>query len=168
MFESCPLKSHWAMFKLGAKNVLVICHLVKSRSAVKSADRCFSDLCWICGDISTDEPHNFEHLGHFRVSFPVTDWYFLIKVWTFVSGLSCWLRTMRDHEIVCPKLEHGVWLNNGVIKANLNCYSRLFNTLRTCATLHGWFYCQTQHRWAIYIALALADVIPLSFLATLL
>ena len=54
--------SHRAMFKLGGKNVFVLCLLVKNVSAANSADRCnfkesekvAQDLNRIGGDISSD------------------------------------------------------------------------------------------------------------------
>ena len=80
--------THRAMFKLGGKNLFVLCLLVKNVSAVSSANRCNSkesekaawDLNWIGGDISSDKAHNFEHFGHFRFPIPVANWQFLIKV----------------------------------------------------------------------------------------
>ena len=76
------------MFKLGAKNLFVLCLLVKNMSAVYSADMCnfkesekaAQDLNWIDGDISSDKAHNSEHFEHFSFPIPVTIWQFLIKV----------------------------------------------------------------------------------------
>ena len=94
------------MFKLGGKNLIVLCLLIKIVSAVSSADRCNSkesekavwDLNWIGGDISSDTAHNSEHFSHFRFPIPVANWQFLIKVWTYVIGLSCLLRTMLEYQ----------------------------------------------------------------------
>ena len=80
--------SHRAMFKLGGKKIFVLCLLVKNVSAVYSADRCSfkksekapRDVNRIGGDISSDEAHNSEHIGHFRFPIPVANWQFLIKV----------------------------------------------------------------------------------------
>ena len=91
---------HRAMFKLGAKIVFLLCHLVMKMSAVFSADRCkfweaekaVSDQNWIGGDISSDRVHNSEHFGHFRFPISVSNWHFFIKVCTYVIGLSCLLR----------------------------------------------------------------------------
>ena len=96
------------MFKLGGKNLIVLCLLIKIVSAVSSADRCNSkesekavwDLNWIGGDISSDTAHNSEHFSHFRFPIPVANWQFLIKVWTYVIGLSCLLRTMLEYQKV--------------------------------------------------------------------
>ena len=82
------LEAHRAMFKLGGKNLIVLCLLIKIVSAVSSADRCNSkesekavwDLNWIGGDISSDTAHNSEHFSHFRFPIPVANWQFLIKV----------------------------------------------------------------------------------------
>ena len=101
--------SHRAMFKLGGKNLIVLCLLIKIVSAVSSADRCKKlraeesekavwDLNWIGGDISSDKAHNSEHFGHFRFPIPVANWQFFIKVWTYVIGLSCLLRTMLEYQ----------------------------------------------------------------------
>ena len=76
------------MLKLGSKNSVVLCLLVKNVSAVCGADRCnfqesekaVPDLNWIGGDISSDKAHNSEHFGHFRFLIPVANWQFLIKV----------------------------------------------------------------------------------------
>ena len=100
--------THRAMFKLGGKNLIVLCLLIKIVSAVSSADRCNSkesekavwDLNWIGGDISSDTAHNSEHFSHFRFPIPVANWQFLIKVWTYVIGLSCLLRTMLEYQKV--------------------------------------------------------------------
>ena len=109
--------SHRAMFKLGGKNLIVLCLLIKIVSAVSSADRCNSkesekavwDLNWIGGDISSDTAHNSEHFSHFRFPIPVANWQFLIKVWTYVIGLSCLLRTMLEYQKVRQvwTLQHG-------------------------------------------------------------
>ena len=96
------------MFKLGGKNLFVLCLLVNNLSAVYSADRCdfhesekaVWDLNWINGDISSDTAHNSEHFSHFRFPIPVANWQFLIKVWTYVIGLSCLLRTMLEYQKV--------------------------------------------------------------------
>ena len=76
------------MFKLGAKNLFVLCLLVKNMSAVYSADRCnfkesekaAQDLNWIGGDIQFDGAQDFVPFGHFSFPIPVTIWQFLIKV----------------------------------------------------------------------------------------
>ena len=107
------------MFKLGGKNLIVLCLLIKIVSAVSSADRCNSkesekavwDLNWIGGDISSDTAHNSEHFSHFRFPIPVANWQFLIKVWTYVIGLSCLLRTMLEYQKVRQvwTLQYGTW-----------------------------------------------------------
>ena len=76
------LNPHRAMFKLGGKNLIVLCLLIKIVSAVSSADRCNSkesekavwDLNWIGGDISSDKKHNSEQLGKFRFLIAVANW----------------------------------------------------------------------------------------------
>ena len=76
------------MFKLGGKNLFVLCLLVKNLSAVYSADRCdflksekaVRHLYWISGQVSSDKAHNSGHFGHFRFPIPVANWQFLIKV----------------------------------------------------------------------------------------
>ena len=40
MNTSIPRIPHRAMFKLGAKNLFLLCLLIKKKSAVYSADRC--------------------------------------------------------------------------------------------------------------------------------
>ena len=114
---------HRAMFKLGGKNLIVLCLLIKIVSAVSSADRCNSkesekavwDLNWIGGDISSDTAHNSEHFSHFRFPIPVANWQFLIKVWTYVIGLSCLLRTMLEYQKVRQvwTLQYG-WLEKSL------------------------------------------------------
>jgi len=77
-------------------------------SAVYSADRCnfkefekaAQDLNWIGGDISSDRAQDSEPFGHFSFPIPVTIWQFLIRVWTYVIGLSCLLRTILEYEKV--------------------------------------------------------------------
>ena len=67
------------MFKLGAKNLFVLCLLVKNLSAVYSADRCdflesekaVRHLYWIGGHIPSDKAHDSGHFGHFRFLIPV-------------------------------------------------------------------------------------------------
>ena len=71
--------SYRARYKLGGKNLFVLCLLDKNRSAVYSADRCdfkesekaVPDLYWIGGDISIHKAHNSGHIGYFRYPIPV-------------------------------------------------------------------------------------------------
>ena len=60
----------------------------------------FESCCMGGGDISSDKGHNSEHFGHFRFPIPAANWQFLIKVWTYVIGLSCLLRTMLEYQKV--------------------------------------------------------------------
>ena len=104
---SSPL-THRAMFKLGAKNLFLLCLLIKKKSAVYSADRCnFSEpetdcsrnennlyKSWVEGALNSGP------FGHFRFANHHFNWQILIKVWTSVIGLSCLIRTILEYEKV--------------------------------------------------------------------
>ena len=99
---------HRAMFKLGAKNLFLLCLLIKKKSAVYSADRCnFSEpetdcsrnennlyKSWVEGALNSGP------FGHFRFANHLFNWQILIKVWTSVIGLSCFIRTILENEKV--------------------------------------------------------------------
>ena len=99
---------HRAMFKLGAKNLFLLCLLIKEKSAVYSADRCnFSEpetdcsrngnnlyKSWVEGALNSGP------FGHFRFANHHFNWQILIKVWTSVIGLSCLIRTILEYEKV--------------------------------------------------------------------
>ena len=100
--------SHRAMFKLGAKNLFILCLFIKKKSAVYSADRCnFSEpetdcsrnennlyKSWVEGALNSGS------FGHFRFANHLFNWQILIKVWTSVIGLSCLIRTILEYEKV--------------------------------------------------------------------
>ena len=102
------LWTHRAMFKLGAKNLFLLCLLIKKKSAVYSADRCnFSEpetdcsrngnnlyKSWVEGALNSGP------FGHFRFANHHFNWQILIKVWTSVIGLSCLIRTILEYKKV--------------------------------------------------------------------
>ena len=96
---------HRATFKLSAKIVFLLRHLIKKMSAFFGADTCnfwvvekaVSDLNWIGGDISSDRANNPEHFGHFRFPIPVPhlwlwrrilDYEKVQQIWTLQCGHS--------------------------------------------------------------------------------
>ena len=96
------------MFKLGAKNLFLLCLLVKKKSAVYSADRCnFSEPDTDCSrngnnlyKIWVEGAFNSKPFGHFRFSNHNFNWQILIKVWSSVIGLSCLIRTILEYKKV--------------------------------------------------------------------
>ena len=92
--------SHRAMFKLGAKNLFLLCLLIKKKSAVYSADRCnFSEpetdcsrnennlyKSWVEGALNSGS------FGLFRFANHLFNWQILIKVWTCVKRFILFLK----------------------------------------------------------------------------
>ena len=108
VFKSFSKKPHRAMLKLGSRIGSLLGHLVEKMSAVFSADRCkfleadkaVPDQNRNCEDLIERE-HYFEHFGLIRFPIPAPNWHFLIKVRTYVIGLSCLLRRNNDvHDFV--------------------------------------------------------------------
>ena len=109
------------MFKFCAKNLFLLCLLIKKKSAVYSADRCnFSEpetdcsrdgnnlyKSWVEGALNSGP------FGHFRFANHHFNWQILVKVWTSVIGLSCLLgRILEMNMKKSAKFEHcsiGIW-----------------------------------------------------------
>ena len=88
------------------------CQTLQNRTYGVSCSQCWQVWSDEVGDISSDKTHNSEHFGHFRFPIPAANWQFLIKVWTYVIGLPCLLRTMLEYQKV-----HQVWtLQYGVLE----------------------------------------------------
>ena len=86
------------MFRLGAKIVFLLCLLVKNMSAVSSANRWNSEE----SDNAVQDLYQIgiRHFVHFRFPIPMPNWQFWIKVWTYVIGLDCLMRTMLTYQKV--------------------------------------------------------------------
>ena len=97
--------SHRAMFKLGVKNYFLLCFLVMNMPAV------FTDSWCSFLESETGCSRNGNNLykiwapssgpfGHFSFTDHQCNWQILIQIWTFVIGLSCLIRTIRECEKV--------------------------------------------------------------------
>ena len=113
------LSSHRAMFKLGAKNLFLLCLLIRKKSAVYSADRCnFSEpetdcsrngnnlyKSWVEGALNSGP------FGHFRFANHLFNWQILIKVWISFIGSHRLVRTILEYKKNPPNLNFaGTWL----------------------------------------------------------
>ena len=102
------LATHRAMFKLGAKNLFLLCLLVKNMPADYSADRCnFWESETDCSRNGNnlykswvERALNSGQFGHFRFANHHCTWQIFIKVGTSAIGLSCLMRTILEFEKV--------------------------------------------------------------------